>query len=768
NPQEVKTDKTVDDMSADIKSEEEVTTAGQGATYISESLLTAIKSLENNQGGVVYLTTGDNIPDPYANKNVDQLDTTYRESLRKQFREEIVPALDQASLKTDGVEVVIVLQDSDEDSYFTELIKEYIDEYQTEGLRPRIHLKYSAKDETALSMFNFLKETTDFDNVLSLSDEKNYEGVSVNMMDVKGNVVSSYDLKGGKTDVSSSEKYEPSGEYDGYVYKKGSDFILPKSSKEAISRKIDLKAKDIPVALDAADANADIVYQVDISGSMKTNFDSVKDILVQLIKKTNVRGIMFFNSTSVWVTGSKEEMINQLKDIESEGFTNGDVATEKTIEHIANDIKRSVDENGNEVKLKYVNVSDLFYNGKSKDYVEFFNKLNGKNVELEYVAIGSAYQDIANTIKPEILNPIEVFKREDIPASVKNVYLAAAVNGSNGYKSFPVHQPGKEMNNLYESFVVYFNNLLKGSAELPNYYDLIDEVIVTEQYSGEFDWLSSTEIVRGSLYNYEQGKDNKGKEKKYITKLVKAGYIEKVKAENGRYVGRFPDKFSNIDPDDLSIMQLQGVNELTKKMIYGKLKKIYEMHRSVEKNYKVIDIYKTVQTLRDTVSHHKELGYSIKGISWSSTGKYIMPISNISDEDLAKFISGLVEEGYKEIELHSTAPKSDTFEMFPGKQDIVSNINLFSEKEKDTEQKDGAMITESLKPDKVGGIDLNPTHMRLKVRGQEIEFDKITDMQKLDLQNIEGLTPYIFNITPIGNVNDLIGFLDGEDVKESS
>ena len=56
-----------------------------------------------------------------------------------------------------------------------------------------------------------------------------------------------------------------------------------------------------------------------------------------------------------------------------------------------------------------------------------------------------------------------------------------------------------------------------------------------------------------------------------------------------------------------------------------------------------------------------------------------------------------------------------------------------------------------------GGIDLNPTHLSLNMRGANIEMKIPVDLQYLLTEPIEGFLPVIINIAPITNLPMLLG-----------
>jgi hypothetical protein len=56
-----------------------------------------------------------------------------------------------------------------------------------------------------------------------------------------------------------------------------------------------------------------------------------------------------------------------------------------------------------------------------------------------------------------------------------------------------------------------------------------------------------------------------------------------------------------------------------------------------------------------------------------------------------------------------------------------------------------------------GGIDFKARNMNVDVKGEGVDFQLPEDMQGIDLNNIEGLTPVIINVTPVTNMPAYLG-----------
>ena len=82
---------------------------------------------------------------------------------------------------------------------------------------------------------------------------------------------------------------------------------------------------------------------------------------------------------------------------------------------------------------------------------------------------------------------------------------------------------------------------------------------------------------------------------------------------------------------------------------------------------------------------------------------------------------------------------------------------------------DSAQLIENRREEKddVGGIDLTRKKINLETQGQGVEFNLPFDPNHLDQIPINGLTPVIFQITPITDLPLLLGLAD-EDSKQLS
>ena len=63
-------------------------------------------------------------------------------------------------------------------------------------------------------------------------------------------------------------------------------------------------------------------------------------------------------------------------------------------------------------------------------------------------------------------------------------------------------------------------------------------------------------------------------------------------------------------------------------------------------------------------------------------------------------------------------------------------------------------------PAKPGGIDFNANNLKINVRGQEIQFTVPENLQGIQPDSVNGITPVIINITPITNFLPLLGISD--------
>lgn len=90
----------------------------------------------------------------------------------------------------------------------------------------------------------------------------------------------------------------------------------------------------------------------------------------------------------------------------------------------------------------------------------------------------------------------------------------------------------------------------------------------------------------------------------------------------------------------------------------------------------------------------------------------------------------------------------------------------------DIEQVDAAAVSsvrqiEIQSQRKKGGIDFNPNNLNIQSQGHSITFDLPHDPAMLNM-NIDGLYPVIINITPITNIQALIGLVDEDDSDDIS
>jgi len=77
-----------------------------------------------------------------------------------------------------------------------------------------------------------------------------------------------------------------------------------------------------------------------------------------------------------------------------------------------------------------------------------------------------------------------------------------------------------------------------------------------------------------------------------------------------------------------------------------------------------------------------------------------------------------------------------------------------------TEQADAAKVAESRAPDKLGGIDLNPALLNLKIKRDGNGIPLPVSQQPMQTLEIDGFIPVIINIQPITNVPVLLGIAD--------
>jgi ubiquinone/menaquinone biosynthesis C-methylase UbiE len=65
----------------------------------------------------------------------------------------------------------------------------------------------------------------------------------------------------------------------------------------------------------------------------------------------------------------------------------------------------------------------------------------------------------------------------------------------------------------------------------------------------------------------------------------------------------------------------------------------------------------------------------------------------------------------------------------------------------------------------VGGIDLNSDYLKLKTKGDAIEFNVPDELMNFDWSKVDGLVPVIINIVPVTNINLLLG-LNEQEIKD--
>jgi hypothetical protein len=79
-------------------------------------------------------------------------------------------------------------------------------------------------------------------------------------------------------------------------------------------------------------------------------------------------------------------------------------------------------------------------------------------------------------------------------------------------------------------------------------------------------------------------------------------------------------------------------------------------------------------------------------------------------------------------------------------------------------QSDQAQLgSKPLKPEKPGGIDMNPQWLNLQTEGMNGDFHFFIDPGELQNMNIEGFSPVIINITPVTNLPLLLGIVEGSE-----
>lgn len=66
-----------------------------------------------------------------------------------------------------------------------------------------------------------------------------------------------------------------------------------------------------------------------------------------------------------------------------------------------------------------------------------------------------------------------------------------------------------------------------------------------------------------------------------------------------------------------------------------------------------------------------------------------------------------------------------------------------------------------LAPEEVGGIDFHPSYLNIRTAGKGIDIPFVPDPGILDTMDIPGLTPFIFNITPVYNLPYILSGQEG-------
>ncbi|HOY10847.1 MAG TPA: hypothetical protein PLB05_12355, partial [Candidatus Omnitrophota bacterium] len=64
-------------------------------------------------------------------------------------------------------------------------------------------------------------------------------------------------------------------------------------------------------------------------------------------------------------------------------------------------------------------------------------------------------------------------------------------------------------------------------------------------------------------------------------------------------------------------------------------------------------------------------------------------------------------------------------------------------------------------PEDVGGIDFHPAYLNIRTAGKGIDIPFVPDPGVLDTMDIPGLTPFIFNITPVYNLPYILSGQEG-------
>ena len=119
--------------------------------------------------------------------------------------------------------------------------------------------------------------------------------------------------------------------------------------------------------------------------------------------------------------------------------------------------------------------------------------------------------------------------------------------------------------------------------------------------------------------------------------------------------------------------------------------------------------------------------------------------------DAMKYMASLwlADMGNVPVTLQDTIPVDEDF----GGSNGVSSSPLVSQ----NDQGENSLEADSINP---GGIDFNPANLDLQTQGEGIEMDFPFDPQNLDTIPLEGLTPVIFQITPVTNLPLFLGFAE--------
>jgi hypothetical protein len=73
-----------------------------------------------------------------------------------------------------------------------------------------------------------------------------------------------------------------------------------------------------------------------------------------------------------------------------------------------------------------------------------------------------------------------------------------------------------------------------------------------------------------------------------------------------------------------------------------------------------------------------------------------------------------------------------------------------------------ALTIKSQADAKKGGIDFNPANLDIQSHGQKVDLPLPTNIDAIGNIEINGLVPFIFNITPVSNLPDLLGEITDE------